>query len=85
MKEKNSEKKESHLRSLIKGITWRLIATTTIIIIAYFTTGNVKTAITIGFWEFFIKLALYYLHERAWQQVPRGQIRKIVGIQTEID
>ena len=69
--------KESHLRSLLKGLTWRVIATSTIIAIAYFKTGDVTLALEIGAIEFFIKLLLYYLHERAWQMAPRGMIRKI--------
>lgn len=72
--------KESHLRSVLKGLTWRVVATTTIIIIAYLTTGEVETALKIGFIEFFIKLLLYYLHERAWQLVPRGRVRKTIGL-----
>jgi len=69
---------ESHLRSLLKGLTWRIIATSTIIAIAYFKTGDVTLALEIGFIEFFIKLLLYYLHERAWQLAPRGAVRKII-------
>ncbi|MCB0639807.1 MAG: DUF2061 domain-containing protein [Lewinella sp.] len=67
--------KESRLRSILKALTWRFVATTTIIIIAFFTTGDIKAALQIGFIEFFIKFALYYLHERAWQLAPRGTIR----------
>ena len=69
--------RESHLRSVLKGITWRILATTTTISIAYFITGDVKSALSIGGIEFFSKLALYYLHERAWQLAPRGTVRKI--------
>ena len=61
---------ESHLRSLLKGLTWRVVATTTIVVIAYQTTGSTELAFTIGGIEFFVKLLLYYLHERAWQWVP---------------
>jgi len=68
--------KESHLRSILKGLTWRIIASTTILIITYLTTGEMDTAITVAGIEFFVKLLLYYLHERAWQIVPRGSIRK---------
>lgn len=67
--------KESRVRSVLKALTWRVVATTTIIIIAYFTTGDIGDALKIGFIEFFIKFALYYLHERAWQQAPRGSVR----------
>ncbi len=70
--------KESHTRSILKGITWRIVATTTIIIIVYLKTGSIQGALEIGAIEFVIKFLLYYLHERAWQLAPRGTIRKIV-------
>ena len=73
-----SLEKESHLRSILKGLTWRVIASTTIIGIAYFSTGNFSLAFEIGFIEFFVKLLLYYLHERAWQLAPRGTVRKVI-------
>jgi len=70
--------KESRLRSILKGLSWRVIATATIIAIAYFKTGDVTLALEIGAIEFIIKFLLYYGHERLWQQVPRGKIRKII-------
>ncbi len=69
--------KESHVRSILKGLSWRVIATATIIAIAYFKTGDVTLALEIGAIEFFIKFLLYYGHERAWQLVPSGKIRSI--------
>lgn len=74
---KESVYKESRLRSVLKGLTWRIVATSTIILIAYFTIGDISIAFQIGLVEFFIKLLLYYLHERAWQMVPRGGVRQI--------
>lgn len=69
--------KESRLRSVIKGVSWRIIATLTIIIIAYLKTGDVTLALQIGAIEFVVKFILYYIHERAWAQVPRGYFRDI--------
>ena len=69
--------KESRIRSLFKGFTWRILATATTITIAYIITGQIGDAFKIGGIEFFGKLVIYYLHERAWQAVPRGTIRKI--------
>lgn len=69
--------KESHLRSVLKGFTWRIIATTTTITIAYFITGTIGDALKIGFIEFFGKIFIYYLHERLWQAAPKGSIRRI--------
>ncbi|MDX1409384.1 MAG: DUF2061 domain-containing protein, partial [Saprospiraceae bacterium] len=63
--------KESHLRSIIKGFTWRIIATATTVTIAYLITGEVGDALKIGGIEFVGKIGIYYLHERLWQLVPR--------------
>jgi len=78
--ENNKPRKESHIRSILKGLTWRVIATSTIIAIAWFKTGDIQFALEMGAIEFFIKLFLYYLHERAWQVVPRGGVRKRLGL-----
>ncbi len=69
--------RESHLRSILKGCTWRVIATMTTISIALAVTGTVDQALAIGGIEFFGKIVIYYGHERMWQLVPRGSIRKI--------
>ena len=69
--------RESHLRSLLKAFSWRIVATSTTAIIAYIITGEIVAAVMIGGIEFFAKLIIYYLHERAWQLVPRGSIRNL--------
>ncbi len=75
--------KDSNLRSILKAITWRLIATLTTFALAYFIFQGSgcedvlqKSSIVAGL-ELFIKLLLYYLHERAWLLVPRGTIRSL--------
>jgi uncharacterized membrane protein len=60
---------ESHTRSLTKGLTWRCLATLTTVTIAWVVTGETGTAFQIGFFEFFAKLAIYYIHERAWTHI----------------
>ncbi|MBT8420483.1 MAG: DUF2061 domain-containing protein [Gammaproteobacteria bacterium] len=72
------ESKESHLRSILKAITWRILATTTTFLIAYFVTGESIVAFTIASFETIAKLAIYYFHERAWQMVPRQTIRGLL-------
>ncbi len=67
--------KESHLRSVIKGITWRIIGTADTIFLAWLFTGNVNTALKIGFIELFTKIVLYYFHERIWLVFHIGQIK----------
>ena len=70
--------KESNLRSALKGFSWRIIATGTIIGIVYLKTGEIESALEIGAIEFVIKYLLYFAHERAWAQIPLGTVRKII-------
>lgn len=80
---KNEPLKESHLRSLLKAMSWRILATLTTILIAYFITGQIDIALMIGGIEFVLKFLIYYLHERVWQLVPRGSIRRLVHWDTD--
>jgi uncharacterized membrane protein len=68
---------ESHLRSVVKAMSWRGIATATTAGIAYIVTGRMGVALTIGGMELVVKIFAYYLHERLWQEVPIGTIRNI--------
>lgn len=70
-------KKESHIRSILKGISWRIVGTLTTIVVAYILTGQIESALQIGGIEVITKFVLYYLHERLWQLIPRGGFRKI--------
>lgn len=74
----NKDLTESKTRSVIKAFTWRIIATLTTIVIAYYITGETAVALSIGAIEFFTKFIIYYIHERMWLLVPRGSIRKIL-------
>ena len=75
---KNEPIKESTLRSALKGFSWRIIATATIIVIIYLKTGEIESALQIGAIEFVIKYLLYFGHERLWAQIPLGTVRKII-------
>ena len=71
-------KKESHIRSLIKGISWRFIATTDTVLIVLLITClygkcSIENALKIGAIEFLLKLFIYYFHERIWQLFRRVQ------------
>ena len=69
--------KESRIRSILKSVTWRITATLTTMGIARAITGNTEIALKIGAIEVVLKMCIYYFHERTWQLVPRGTIRKI--------
>ena len=75
--------RDSHLRSVLKGLSWRIIATTTTTTIAYFVTGEIGLALSIGGIEFVGKIFIYYLHERAWLLVPEGGVRKFFRLKSK--
>ena len=72
--------KDSHLRSILKSLSWRITATVTTILIAYIITGNYEVAIKIGGIEVIVKLLIYYFHERLWLLMPLGSVRKIYKV-----
>ena len=71
-------KKSSHFRSILKGISWRVVATTDTILVVLFVTCllgecSLENALKIGASEFLIKLAIFYFHERIWLKVLNRQ------------
>ena len=65
---------ESVLRSLLKSLSWRIIAIsdtiiTVFIVICILGDCEVKNALTIGALEFLIKFIGYYIHERIWLSI----------------
>ena len=64
---------ESHWRSIAKAFSWRITASSTTFIITYLITGKVKSAISVGIFDFVIKMALNYGHERMWIKITFGK------------
>ena len=65
----NDEKK----RSVVKTITWRVTGSGATFLIAFFMTGNLAIAGTIGIVQMFSNTLLYYLHERIWNKLKWGK------------
>ncbi len=65
--------KETNRRSIVKGITWRVVATTTTMGIVYVFFGNAELAIATGLLETVAKIALYWGHEKAWHRIRWGR------------
>jgi uncharacterized membrane protein len=47
-------------------MTWRVVATSATVIIAWSVTGDWRVGLGVGGIEFPAKMILYYLHERVW-------------------
>lgn len=65
--------RDTNKRSIVKGISWRVVATTTTIIIVYLFFGRLDLAIAAGMLETIAKIGLYWAHERAWFKIRWGR------------
>jgi uncharacterized membrane protein len=63
---------ESHKRSILKGITWRAIASATTMIVVYVVTGDLALVASVGAVDIIAKVFFYYLHERTWGKIQWG-------------
>lgn len=66
---------DSHRRSLLKTISWRVMATLITGVVTLILTGRIDFAITVGLGDTFVKIFLYYAHERIWSRIRFGQIK----------
>jgi len=57
---------DSHSRSFIKAVSWRLLGTFDTFVITLLVTGSIKWAGSIASVESVTKVILFYLHERVW-------------------
>jgi uncharacterized membrane protein len=66
-------KMEKRLRSILKAVSWRIVATLTTIVLAFVLTGNLVVSASLGALEVTVKIVVYYLHERLWNLTSFGR------------
>ena len=71
------DKRESHKRSLVKAVTWRVIATLVTFLVAYLITREIAIAAGVGLVDSAIKFFAYYFHERTWERVRFGRPEEV--------
>lgn len=64
---------ETHVRSVLKAVSWRTLGTLDTFAISWLLTGRVEIAGSIAGLEIVTKIAWYYLHERVWAAIPWGR------------
>jgi len=64
---------EQKRRSVIKTISWRVWATITTIALVFLFVGEIKIALSIGTIEVILKMVLYFVHERFWNNIKFGK------------
>jgi len=67
---------ETHMRSVAKAISWRIVATLTTIFLVFAFTGNLVISGGVGLTELITKIVIYYVHERVWNAIGFGRIKK---------
>jgi uncharacterized membrane protein len=60
-------------RTIVKAITFRLLATLTTMVVVFLITGDFALANIVGGIDLISKLLLYYFHERAWEKIRWGK------------
>ena len=66
--------KSTNTRTIVKGLTWRIVSILLTIAIVYFLTGGIEDALKVGAFDFFIKFAVYFGHEKLWKLTEWGKV-----------
>jgi uncharacterized membrane protein len=64
---------EFRRRSILKAVSWRVIATMTTMTIVYIFTRELTLSLEVGLLEVTSKMLFYYLHERFWAAISWGK------------
>src|ERR1700712_3528955 len=64
---------DSHVRSICKAVSWRMLGSLDTFTITLVVTGSFKAAGSIAGVETLSKIVLFYLHERAWSKLRWGR------------
>ena len=74
---------ESHSRSFVKAVSWRLLGSMDTFIISFIVTRSFVFAGSIASVETVTKIILFYGHERIWALVPWGRADKVAAAKVE--
>lgn len=61
------------LRSAVKTLTWRLVASLDTFALTWLLTGRLTLGLSVAGAEVATKMTLYFVHERAWACVDWGE------------
>ena len=68
---------DSKKRSVVKSISWRILAVVLLATVAYSTTGDAQTVTMITAAYHGIQVLLFFLHERLWSRLDWGRTRGV--------
>ncbi len=65
---------DTHARSVVKAISWRVMATLVTGTLTFLFTGSLLIAMGVGSSEAVSKIFLYWAHERLWDRIRWGRM-----------
>ncbi|MFC1634151.1 DUF2061 domain-containing protein [Planctomycetota bacterium] len=74
MKDNTLHFKETNIRSILKGIGWRALASLTTMLLVLIFTRKLTVVLEVGALEIIAKLMLYYGYERVWNRIDWGRM-----------
>jgi uncharacterized membrane protein len=67
---------ETRRRTLLKSVSYRIVGGLVTMAVAYGATGKASAAAAIGLLDTFLKLGVFYGHERLWLNIEYGRIKE---------
>ena len=64
---------ETHSRSIIKAISYRVLGSLSTALIFYVLTKEVKLSLSAGALDVVVKIGVYFVHERIWAHINFGR------------
>jgi len=68
-----TQSREAHLRSIMKAVSYRLLAAIVTTTIVFVFTRKIILSLGVGAVEAVAKIICYYMHERFWSFIKFGQ------------
>jgi uncharacterized membrane protein len=67
---------ETHLRSIIKAVSWRIGGTLVTFLVTLIISKEVGLAAKVGLLDTFVKIGAFYFHERLWHRIDFGKVKQ---------
>ncbi|MCL6577785.1 MAG: DUF2061 domain-containing protein [Candidatus Bathyarchaeota archaeon] len=67
---------EKPIRSVVKAISWRIVATLTTILLVVIFSRDLALGTVVGITELVVKTVVYYVHERVWNLSSFGRVKE---------
>jgi len=75
--------KETKTRSIVKALTWRIVAFITLVIAVLILDGNIIKGLELALLDVVIKLFIHYGFERGWNCINWGYIEEIKEVKEQ--